>query len=291
MNKVVAKIWHSKYVQFFVPDKLYLSLYFRKRFGYNMNWKEPKTFNEKIQWLKLYDRKDTYTRIVDKLSVREYISKIVGEEYLVKLLGVYNSVDEINYDELPKQFVLKTTHDSRGVVICEDKNEFNKDKAEKKLNYSMKHNYYWLWREWPYKNVEHKIICEEYLKEDDKKDEGIKDYKVLCFNSEPKIIQVCEGRHKKGGVRFGFYDTKWNELEVKRVKHNSLENRAQRPEILDEMLEIARKLSEGFKFIRVDFYIVNNKLYCGELTFYPASGFEGFEPEEYDRIMGEWIDL
>ena len=125
MNKVVAKIWHSKYVQFFVPDKLYLSLYFRKRFGYNMNWKEPKTFNEKIQWLKLYDRKDTYTRIVDKLSVREYISKIVGEEYLVKLLGVYNSVDEINYDELPKQFVLKTTHDSGGVVICKDKNKFN----------------------------------------------------------------------------------------------------------------------------------------------------------------------
>ena len=187
MNKVVAKIWHSKYVQFFVPDKLYLTLYFRKRFGYNINWKNPETFNEKIQWLKLYDRKDEYTQLVDKLRVREFIKDKVGKKYLVKLLGVYNSVDEIDYNELPKQFVLKTTHDSGGVVICKDKDIFNIEKANQKLNRSMKDNYYWLWREWPYKNVEHKIICEEYLV-DDVKNEEIADYKVLCFNSEPKII-------------------------------------------------------------------------------------------------------
>ncbi len=290
MNKVVAKIWHSKYVQFFVSDKLYLTLYFRKRFGYNINWKNPETFNEKIQWLKLYDRKDEYTQLVDKLRVREFIKDKVGEKYLVKLLGVYNSVEEIDYDELPKQFVLKTTHDSGGVVICKDKDIFNIEKANQKLNRSMKDNYYWLWREWPYKNVEHKIICEEYLV-DDVKNEEIADYKVLCFNSEPKIIQVCEGRQKKGGVKFGFYDTRWKELDVKRAKHNNLEHSVSKPNVLEEMLEVSRKLSKGLKFIRVDFYIVNDRLYCGELTFYPGSGFEGFEPEEYDKIMGDWIDL
>ena len=290
MNKVVAKIWHSKYVQFFVPDKLYLTLYFRKRFGYNINWKKPETFNEKIQWLKLYDRKDEYTKLVDKLSVREFIKDKVGEKYLVKLLGVYNSVDEIDYDELPKQFVLKTTHDSGGVVICKDKDIFNIEKANQKLNRSMKDNYYWLWREWPYKNVEYKIICEEYLA-DDAKNEEIADYKVLCFNSEPKIIQVCEGRQKKGGVKFGFYDTSWKELDVKRDKNNNLEHSVSKPNVLEEMLEVSRKLSIGLKFIRVDFDIVNYRLYCGELTFYPGSGFEGFEPEEYDKIMGDWIDL
>ncbi|GEK91036.1 ATP-grasp fold amidoligase family protein [Alkalibacterium kapii] len=273
-----------------MKDETYLKIAFYFKMGKKLDLNKPKTYSEKLQWLKLNDRDPNYTSLVDKYEVRKFIEKTIGENYLIPLLGVWYNVDEIDFDELPNEFVLKCTHDSGGVVICKDKRELDIKKAKKKLQKSMKHNYYWGQREWPYKNITPKIIAEKYMIET--RDKDLKDYKFMCFNGVPKVVLVVSNRNKKNNnVLMDFYDPEWNKLNLKRSNKKSKDDSHEKPINLDNMLEIATILSRGYPFIRVDFYEVNRKLYFGELTLYPASGMEKFSPDEWDNVLGTWTDL
>lgn len=279
LNMKIARIF---------PDKVYISLLYRLRLGRKLNLKNPITFNEKLQWLKLYNRNPRYTDMVDKYAVREFIKDTIGEKYLVSLLGVYESTEEIDYSKLPNQFVLKPTHTSGNIIICKNKDNLDIEATNKVLNKWLKREYYWYQREWPYKNIKPRIICEELLVDETKED--LIDYKILCFKGEPRCLFLCLDRRSQSGLKVDFYDLNWNPLPFER-HYPSSGKRVQKPACFDEMLELSRKLSSEIPFVRVDFYIVNNQIKFGELTFYPGSGLEEFTPEEYDRILGDWIDL
>lgn len=272
-----------------LPDKQYLQLYYFGLFGKWIDFKNPETFNEKLQWLKLYDRKEIYTTMVDKNAVKDYVAGIIGNEFIIPTLGVWDRFDDIDFDKLPSQFVLKTTHDSGGVCICKDKSTFDYSTARNKLNASLKHDFYRIGREWPYKNVRHQIIAEEYI--DAENQHGLDDYKVHCFNGEPKVILVCKDRFSEIGLTEDFFTPGWRHLNVKRPEHNNAEEEPEYKPEVEEMLRLARKLSKNIPFLRTDFYTIDNKIYFGELTFFPASGFEHFEPESFDYEMGNWIAL
>lgn len=272
-----------------MPDTLYLKLLFYRRMGKRLNLKNPVTYNEKLQYLKLYDRKQIYTNMVDKYEVRKYIKNILGEQYLIPLLGVYSNFNEIDFNTLPDQFVLKCTHDSGGLVICKDKQKLDFKDVEKKIKKSLKQNYYYLGREWPYKNVKPRIICEKYM--DELSREGLIDYKFMCFNGEVKCVLVCQNRNSLNGLNIDFYDINWNLMPIKRPNVSSSGELVNKPINYKKMIEYAERLSKGTPFLRVDFYEIAGKLYFGELTFYPNSGLKGFTPESYDTILGTWIDL
>ncbi|MGX5522828.1 ATP-grasp fold amidoligase family protein [Bacillus toyonensis] len=271
-----------------IPDEIYLKWIYRARMDKNLDIDNPITFNEKLQWLKLYDRNPLYTQLVDKYEVRKYISNIIGERYLIPLLGVYEKFSDIDFDKLPSQFVLKCTHDSGGLVVCKDKNTLDMESAERKINRSLKRNYYYLQREWPYKDVKPRIICEKYML--DESNEELKDYKFLCFNGKVQCSFVCLNRGKKEGLNVDFYDLNWNPMPFIRQYPNSGQ-KINKPKNYDQMIEFAELLSKDFPFVRVDFYEVNGNLYFGELTFYPGSGLEKFSPEKYDEIFGDWMKL
>ncbi|MEX2512332.1 MAG: ATP-grasp fold amidoligase family protein [Cyclobacteriaceae bacterium] len=247
----------------------------------------PKTFSEKLQWLKLYDRNQEYTKMVDKYQVREYIKEQLGEEYLIPLIGVYDSFDEIDFENLPAKFVLKCTHDSGGLVICKDKSKLNIKKAKQKIKRSLQRNYYDPTREWPYKNVKPRLVCEKYMV--DESGIELKDYKIFCFNGEPKVIQVDFDRFN--GHKRNFYDTNWNYIAVEYKYPTYSEKEFKKPEKLKDMVKFAKILSKGISFIRIDFYLINSKVYFGEITFYPESGFGKFIPESYNELLGTWMDL
>lgn len=272
----------------FLPDKPYLKLRYYAHIGRRLDLKNPKTFNEKIQWLKIYDRNPKYTQLVDKYDVREYISEKIGKDYLIPLIKVYNTVDEIDFDKLPNQFVLKCTHDSGGIIICEDKEKLDIEKSKEKLKKHIKKNYYYWGREWPYKNIKPRIICEQLIK--DKEHEDLVDYKFMCFDGKVKCSFVCINRNSKNEMNIDFYDREWNKMPFERHYKNS-DIVMEKPQHYEKMVSLAENLAQGFKFIRVDFYNVNGKIYFGELTFFPGSGFEEFTPEKYDSILGEWINL
>jgi len=271
----------------FIPDKTFLKMKYWLRIGKKLNLSNPKTFNEKLQWLKLYDRNPKYTDLVDKDKVREYIAKTIGEEYLIPLLEVYDSYEEIDFDKLPNQFVLKCTHDSGGLVICKNKNEFDIESARKKMNKSLKRNFYYHGREWSYKNIKPKIICEKYMV--DESGVELKDYKIFCFNGEPKIIQVDYNRFI--GHKRNLYDTQWNYIPASIQYPTDPEVKIMKPEKLNEMLKLAKVLAKDYPHVRVDFYSINEKIYFGEMTFYHGSGFQRFKPESLGRKMGNWIKL
>lgn len=276
----------TKYIK--IPDKLYLKLKYRIYMGKKLNLKNPSTFNEKLQWLKLYDRNPLYTKLVDKYEVREFIKEKIGEEYLIPILGVYNGFHEIDFSKLPDKFVIKCNHDSGGIVICKDKNNFDLESARKKIEWSLNHNYFYNSREWPYKNVKPKIIIEEYM-EDNETHELI-DYKFMCFNGEPKIIFSCTERFSEEGLKITFFDKSWSKLPFER-HYPSSKKKVKKPYNFDKMIEFARCLSNSIPFVRVDFYEINGKLYFGELTFYPGSGLEEFTPLKWDYKIGNMIDL
>ena len=267
-------------------DSNYLRILYRYRLGKKLNLENPQTFNEKIQWLKLYDRKDLYTKIVDKYEVRNYIKSKIGEEYLIPLIGIYNSFDEIDFEVLPKQFVIKCTHDSGGLVICKDKNKLDKEKARKKINRCLSRNYFYNTREWPYKNVKPRIIIEKYMV--DESGTQLKDYKFFCFDGEAKALFVASDRDID--TRFDFYDTEFKKIPLKQYYENGTKE-ISKPKGYEEMLLLASKLSKGFPHVRVDFYDINGQIYFGELTLSHFSGMKKFEPEKYDYIFGEWIKL
>lgn len=271
-----------------IPDETYLKLLFWLRMKRKLHLKNPVTFNEKLQWLKLYDRNSDYTHLVDKYEVRKYIENKIGSEILVPLIGVWNTWEEIEFDTLPERFVLKTTHDSGGVAICQNKANWNMEKAQKKIIDSLSRNYFYLGREYPYKDIVPRIIGEEYI-ENEQAGELI-DYKVMCFNGKARCIFTCTERFTAEGLKVTFFDLNWKRLPF--TRHYPCSNvEIKRPGNLEKMIQYAETLSEGIPFLRVDFYEVNDRIYMGELTFYPGCGMEEFEPEEYDSILGSWIEL
>lgn len=278
-----AKLFHY-YPQ--MNDERYLQKRWRARFGVNLNLDNPQTFNEKLQWLKLHDRNPLYTVMVDKYAVKQYVSNIIGEQYIIPTLGVWESFDDIDFAQLPDQFVLKCTHDSHGIVICRDKSCLNLKNARNRITKSLKRNYFYAGREWPYKNVPRKVLAEKYMVENGKKD--LFDYKLMCFNGEVKCCFVCSDRFSSKGLRVTFFDREWNVLPFER-HYPKAEYEIPCPRTYKRMIELAEKLSQGIPFIRVDFYEINGQIYFGELTFFPGSGYEEFTPEKWDYILGEWI--
>lgn len=270
-----------------LSDEHYLKLMFFATMNRRLNLKDPKTFNEKLQWLKLYNRKPEYTQMVDKYAVKKYVADRIGEEYIIPSLGVWDSFDAINFDSLPEQFVLKTTHDSGGVVICRDKSKLDMAATKEKLERSLKRNYFWYGREWPYKDVKPRILAEVYMQ--DGQTLSLPVYKVFNFNGEPKIIQAIQNDKTKEET-IDYFDVEWNRLELRQNFPNS-EIPLKRPGQLGQMLTLARKLSAGFPFIRTDWYVINDKLYFSEYTFFSDSGLARFEPAEWNLKLGAWISL
>ena len=283
-----------------LPDATYLKLLYRFRMGHRLDLQNPQTFTEKLQWLKLYNRKPEYTKMVDKYAVKEYVANIIGEEYIIPTLGVWDKPEDIDWDSLPNQFVLKTTHGGGGcgVVICKDKSKFDKASAIAKLKESMASEIYSGLREWPYKNVPKRIIAEKFMApEKSPAHQDLTDYKFFCFNGEPKYCQVIRDRHTKETI--DFYDMEWKHQEfvgllpqsnIADSISNGLTSVA-RPKNLDEMKEICRKLSKEIPFVRVDLYVIDDKNYFGELTLYPASGMGVFTPEEWNDKLGDLLTL
>ena len=261
-------------------DERYLRRIFKARTGKSLDLGDPKTFNEKLQWLKLYDRKPIYTSMVDKYEAKKYVADIIGEEYIIPTLGVWDNFDDIDFDKLPDQFVLKCTHDSGGLVICRDKNKIDKDEAKKKIEKSLERNYYLSGREWPYKNVKRRIIAEKYMV--DESGYELKDYKFFCFNGKVKSLFIARDRSKQGEeTKFDFFDENFNHLPFTNGHPNS-EQSYFKPGKFDEMKQLAEILSKEIPHVRVDFYNINGQIYFGELTFYHWSGMVPFVPEEWD---------
>lgn len=293
LYKLKRKIqkFHKKYFSvenfetFILSDKQFVKRLYKAKKGKRINLNNPKTFSEKQNWLKLYDRRPEYTIMSDKYMAKKYIAERVGEQYIVPVIGVWDNADDIDFSVLPEQFVLKCNHNS-DVVICTDKSAINEDEIKEKLNIQLKDDYYLHKREWPYKNIPRKIICEPYLKNSN--GEQLLDYNIFCFNGIPRFIKV--GTKKADGTLLkDFYDLEWNYLDLSTGEHAG--NIFAKPDYLDEMLDIAKVLSKDIPHLRVDFLYCENKLYSGELTFFSAGGFMKMQPEEWDEILGEWLEL
>lgn len=294
MNKINYMILYFQYILEKLKlrrmeDEKYLSFLFYKKMKRKLNLDNPITFNEKLQWLKLYDRQDYYTKLVDKNLAKGIIGKIIGNEYIIPTLGVYEKFEDIEFSKLPKRFVIKCTHDSGGIVICKDKDKLDLKKAKKKINNSLKKNYYYKWREWPYKNIEPKIIIEKYM--DDGINNQLSDYKLMCFNGKVKCSFVCTDRdNKENGLAVTFYDINWNKMPFRRHYRND-DKEIVKPKNYEKMIELTEKICKKIKFARVDWYEIEGKLYFGEVTFFPGAGIEEFEPYEYDIKFGNMINL
>ena len=273
----------------FIPDKQYLQIMYRIRMGKKLNLDNPQTFNEKLQWLKLYDRRPEYTIMVDKYEAKKYVADRIGSEYIIPTLGVWDKFDDIDFDKLPNQFVLKCTHDSGGLVICRDKKTLDIQEARKKIEKSLKSNFFWVGREWPYKNVKPRIIAEEYM--EDETDHELRDYKFFAFDGVAKALFIATDRgNLSSETKFDFFDIDFNHLDFTNGHPNS-EVLPHKPKTFDEMKKLAEKLSCGIPQVRVDFYEVNGKAYFGELTFAHWSGMKPFDPEIWDKKFGEMIEL
>lgn len=269
------------------PDKMYLKLKFRASVGKSLNLKNPKTYNEKLQWLKLYDRQPKYTDMVDKYEAKKYVAKQIGEKYVVPTLGIWERVEEIDYESLPNQFVLKCTHDSGGLVICRDKSNLNVENTKRKLERALNNKFYWRAREWPYKNVPPRIIAEKYM--EDKETAELRDYKFYCFNGIPQAVMINGGRGQ-GKTTADYFDMEMNRLDFTWGHPHSTESHLI-PKCFEEMKNLAAVLSADIPHVRVDFYEVNGCVYFGELTFFDGGGFEAIDPVEWDYTLGEWLTL
>lgn len=271
-----------------LPDELYIKLKYYHHFHKFPNLKNPLTFNEKIQWLKLHDRRPEYIQMVDKYLVKDYVANIIGKEYIIPTIGVWDNVNEIEWESLPNQFVLKWNHDSGSIVICKDKNNFIKEDAIKRLNSREHHSGYLYGREWPYKNVKPKIIAEKFVV--DESGTELKDYKFFCFNGVVKMFKIDFGRFSDHHANY--YDNTgailpFGEKYIPPIFDKELVV----PTNLSEMISIANKLSFGIPFVRIDLYNNNGKIYFGEITLYPASGYGVLTSDEYDILIGEWLHL
>ncbi len=272
-----------------MDDLAYIKLQFKDAMGEELDIENPKTFNEKLQWLKLYDRKPEYTKMVDKYEAKKYVADLIGDEYIIPTIGIYDKFDDIDFDELPNQFVMKCTHDSGGLVICKDKTQLDIKKAKKKINKCLKRNFYYIGREWPYKNVKPRIIVEKYMVDESKKE--LIDYKFFCFNGEPKFLYVSEGLENHKTAKISFFDMNFNREKFKRSDYREFDQNPKKPVNFEKMKELAKTLSSGHTFLRVDLYEINNQIYFSELTFSPCAGYLPFEPVKYDMVIGNMIIL
>ena len=283
---LVIRNWFVIKLRYLYPDKLYLKLLYYLSHKRKLDLKNPQTFTEKLQWIKLYDHNPYYTKLVDKYESKKIVDGILGEGYEFPLLGVYDRFDDIDFNTLPNQFVIKCTHNC-GVVICKDKNKLDIKKARKSINKTMRNNYFYYSREWPYKNVPRKVIVEQYM--EDESYEELKDYKFFCFNGEPKLLYVASGRGKDD-TRFDFFDTNFNHLDIING-HPNADSPIKKPENFDKMVLIATKLSQGLKEVRIDLYNINGRIYVGEFTFFHMGGIVPFEPIEWDYELGRYVKL
>ena len=275
-----------------LPDKPYLSLKFYKEFGRFPNWTNPQTFSEKLQWLKLYDRKLEYTMMVDKYAVKEYVAGKIGPEYVIPTFGVWDRPEDIEWEKLPNQFVLKTTHGggNEGVVICKDKDTFDRQKAVDLLNESLRTDLYVVWREWPYKDVPKRVIAEKYI-EPNPATNDLADYKFFCFDGEVKGLFVAtERQNPNEEVKFDFFDADYNHLPF-RQGHDHAKVTPFKPKNFELMKQLAGHLSKGIPHVRVDLYDLGDKVLFGEMTFFHFSGLVKFEPEEWDKRFGDMLAL
>ena len=284
--EVCNYIWRrlSRYI---TNDELYIKVKYFLSTKKILHLSNPVTFNEKIQWLKLHSDNPLYTEMVDKYLAKKYVSNLLGNDNnLIPTVGVWDRFEDIDFESLPNQFVLKTTHDSGGVVLCKDKRSFELEKAKKKLNKSLHRNYFYHTREYPYKNVKPRIIAEQYMV--DESGTELKDYKFLCFNGEPKILFIATDRPLD--TRFDFFDMDFNHLDM-RQGHPNANKPINKPKGFEEMKRLARILSNGLSHVRIDFYDINGNVFFGEITFFHDGGNVLFEPETWDIELGKWITL
>ena len=271
-----------------IPDRIYLQIVYFRHFKKFIDFDNPKTFNEKIQWLKLNYRKEEYTNLVDKYRVKQYITKLIGEEYVIPTLGVWKNVDDIDFKSLPEKFVLKCNNDSGGIVICKNKKDFDEVKAKSFLKERLKNNGYWYGSEWPYKNVKPCIIAEKYMEDSISKD--LKDYKFFCFNGSMEFFDIDIDRFIEH--RSNYYDRNGNFLPFgKTYCPPDYTKKIEMPKNLDKMIELAETISHNTVLSRIDFYEIDGQVYFGEITFYPGSGFSPFTDEKWDYKLGDMIDL
>ena len=283
---------YTRYITYLISDDYsYIKILYWLDRGKKINLQEPKTFQEKLQWLKLNNQRPEFSKMVDKYEAKKFVASIIGGEYIIPTLGVWDHADDIDFSLLPNQFVLKCTHDSGRVIICKDKSEFDSKWARNRLNDTLKKDYYKRSREYPYKNVRHRIIAEKYMK-DDGNDELV-DYKFFCFNGLAKYCQVVHGRSEKETI--DFFDRQWNhQAFVGLTPHVGFSPTPwPKPDAFPEMLRIADTLASkvGSPFVRIDLYVINGHVYFGEITFFPNSGFGSFQPKEWNLKMGEMITL
>lgn len=284
-HSILETFWHSNIIQSLIPGKFYCTWKYKKYIGKKLNLKNPQTFNEKLQWLKLYDRNPSYTNLVDKYQVRKYIEKTIGKEYLIPLIGVYDTYDEIDFDVLPNRFVLKPNHTSGNIYICKDESIIDYAELKKEVNMWLKRRYYWVHREWPYKNVKPRIICEKFISD---KDNTPDDYKVLCFNGKAKLVELHIDRY--GNHKLDFYDEKWNKKSISwGIPASNIVY--PKPIEFEKMIMLSEKLAANMIHVRIDWLIADNKLYFGEITFYDGAGFDPADKEEDDFLLGSWISL
>ncbi len=269
-KKIILYLMNKNYLSF-IPDETFLKMKYKLMMGTKLDLENPKTFNEKLQWLKLHDRNPEYTKMVDKYEAKEYVANTIGKEYIIPTLGVWDKFDDIDFDALPNEFVLKPTHTSGNVFICKDKSKIDYKKLKKQVNKWLKRDYYRIHREWPYKNVKPRIIAEEYM--ENKDHTSIKDYKFYCFNGQADYVMICTGR-ETGHPKFYFYNKEWKFMRNMSNDGMKLEGKLEEKPIgIEKMFEIAEKLSQGIKFVRMDLYNVNEKIYFRRIYVFPSSGF------------------
>ena len=272
----------------YVSDEKYLRKAYRLSMGKELDLENPKTYTEKLQWLKLYDHRMEYSRMVDKYEVKKYVAEKIGEEYVIPLLGVWNCAEDIDFGSLPQRFVLKTTHDSGGIVICKDKSKLNIPEVREKLRKYLKRDYYLFKREWPYKHVQPRIIAEVYM--EDSHYQELRDYKFFTFGGVPKVLYIAQGRGRGEPTVADFFDMDFKHLPFT-IDHDMADVPPRKPERFEEMKMLAAELSKDTPQLRVDFYEVDGKVYFGEMTFFHCSGLHPFHPEQWDRIFGDWVKL
>jgi len=297
-QKIIRAVYKPRYfasglLRFFAHritnDEWYVKTRYRLYTGKRLNLQNPQTYNEKLNWLKLFDHNPLYTTMVDKFAAKEYVANIIGAKYIIPTIGYWEKPEDINWDRLPEQFVLKTTHDSGGVIVVKDKSKLNKEKAIQKLNKCLKRDNYAVTREWPYKNVHRRVIAEQYM--EDQKTGELRDYKFFSFDGEVKAMFISQDRGKAGEeVKFDYYDADFNHLDIHQY-HDAGKSKPEKPICFEEMKMLASKLSKGLPQVRVDFYEVNGKVYFGEMTFFHHGGIVPFTPEKWDYTFGSWIKL
>lgn len=302
LKKIMKYIFNSDY-RFLVnagrgkyddmPDEVFLKRVFKAQVGYDLDLYNPKSFNAKLQWLKINDRNPRYTDLVDKIEVKKFISDIIGEDYIIPTLGIWNHAEEIDFNKLPDKFVLKCNHNSgAGLCICKDKSKLDYNKVRNNLNIALKQDYYLTQREWPYKNVKRRILAEKFMEDKSSGSLGLVDYKFFCFNGVPRFLYVSVGLENHETAKISFYDLDGQELDFYRSDYTPYHN-VNFPDSFDEMKNIAVKLAEEINtaFVRIDLYSINNKVYFSEITFTPCAGMLPFKPKSADDKLGDLINL